>query len=260
MLLISFVTSIATGIVTVSLMDEQNVGVTQTVNRVVERTIERVIPQNIPPETQTAQVVTKEVRTLVSERDFFQEVISDIQTHNLEILVGEKSGTTTYHAFVVRDNVALLPLQQIQGSDSVSIFYKGEPLVFVGATSSALGSVFYFEGDVPAMPVARESDVSLGKRVFSLGGGSRDAVSQGIITHVEYDFGDVATSSEEGSRDKITHVITSSAGYNSSSVGAPLFTEQGYLIALYTGDKGEYGYEYRFVNEVFLETQGLNQP
>src|SRR3989338_8034713 len=63
-LLVSFVTSIATGIVTVALMDQAPPGVTQTINRVVERTIEKVVPA---PTQQTASVITKE--TIVVKED-----------------------------------------------------------------------------------------------------------------------------------------------------------------------------------------------
>src|SRR3989344_1318560 len=63
-LLIAFVTSIATGIVTVALMDQAPPGVTRTINRVVERTIEKVLPA---PSQQAAAVVTKE--TIVVKED-----------------------------------------------------------------------------------------------------------------------------------------------------------------------------------------------
>ena len=57
-ILISFVTSMATGIVTVSLMDQAPTSVAQTVNRVIEQTIHEVAS---PSEPAAAAAVTKTV-------------------------------------------------------------------------------------------------------------------------------------------------------------------------------------------------------
>ncbi len=70
-LLVSFVTSIATGIVTVSLLAEAPLGVTQTINQVVERTIQTIVPSNI-----STPVSTKETTVVVKEEDLITDSIS----------------------------------------------------------------------------------------------------------------------------------------------------------------------------------------
>ncbi|MEK7621584.1 MAG: serine protease [Patescibacteria group bacterium] len=68
-LLVSFVTSIATGIVTVTLMDQAPPAVTQTINRIVERTVEKVVPGQPPP-------IIKEVPVIVTEEELIVKVIN----------------------------------------------------------------------------------------------------------------------------------------------------------------------------------------
>ncbi|MEX0918617.1 MAG: S1C family serine protease [Candidatus Paceibacterota bacterium] len=68
-LFVSFITSIATGIVTVTLMDQAPASVSQTINRVVERTVERVVPG----ETST---VVKEVPVIVTEEELIVKAVN----------------------------------------------------------------------------------------------------------------------------------------------------------------------------------------
>jgi len=65
-LLVSFITSIATGIVTVTLMDQAPPGVTQTINRVVEKTVQVIAPPGSSENKN--QIVTETV--VVKEEDY----------------------------------------------------------------------------------------------------------------------------------------------------------------------------------------------
>lgn len=74
-LFITFVTSIATGVVTVTLLDQSPPGVTQTINRVVERTIEKV----------TTPSEIKELRTVVSQGEAVSQAVKYINPSLVKI-------------------------------------------------------------------------------------------------------------------------------------------------------------------------------
>ena len=73
-LLVSFVTSMATGIVTVTLVNSAPEGISRTITHVVERTVEEVVPKAI---TQTATVV-KEVPVVVTEEELVVKAIDKV--------------------------------------------------------------------------------------------------------------------------------------------------------------------------------------
>ena len=72
-MLVSFVVSIGTGIMTVAMLEQAPQTVTQTINRVVERTIERVVTGSSTPEKPSPSPlitnVTKEVTVYAKEDD-----------------------------------------------------------------------------------------------------------------------------------------------------------------------------------------------
>lgn len=70
-LLVSFVTSIATGIVTVSLVNQAPPVVTDTIYKVYEKTVEKVVPSE-----QKATIVENTKTVIVSEEDFVIEAVN----------------------------------------------------------------------------------------------------------------------------------------------------------------------------------------
>jgi len=85
-LFVSFVTSIATGIVTVSLMEQAPPAFAQTVNRVIERTVEKVVPTS----QGAATVITQEKTVVVKEADLLASAVQKVAPSVVRLY---KSGT-----------------------------------------------------------------------------------------------------------------------------------------------------------------------
>ena len=89
-ILITFVTSIATGIITFTLLSEAPVEVTQTINRVVEKTIEQVTPVDTG---KTEKVITTVV---VSEEDRVLDAISKNEKSIVRLKTRGADGTDVF--------------------------------------------------------------------------------------------------------------------------------------------------------------------
>ena len=139
-LLVTFVTSIATGIITFTLLSEAPVEITQNINRVVERTIERVVPTEGKPE----KVVTTVV---INEEDRVLEAIAKNEKSivRLKTLGADGSEVVTGLGLVVSsDGVIVADLRSYSNSSSYSILFYDDRTYPIGKVfvDDKLGLVF----------------------------------------------------------------------------------------------------------------------
>lgn len=96
---ITFVTSAATGVIVVTLMDQAPQGITQTINRVVERTVETVVSPG--------KIERTEIKQIVKEDDTIVSSIKKIR-QSLVIITREDGGG------IASENIKTSPLEVLQ--------------------------------------------------------------------------------------------------------------------------------------------------
>lgn len=139
-LLVSFVTSIATGIITTSLLAEAPVSITQTINRVVERTIETVSPS---PEAKEVSLKSEDKALLVAVSKVSQSVVK------IEEKVSSTS-TTTPRSFMgviaTGDGIIVTSLEHVRvGQSYIAVLPDETRLPLALATTSAKEGVAIFK-------------------------------------------------------------------------------------------------------------------
>ncbi len=217
-LLVSFVTSIATGIVTVSLMDQAPMGVTQTINRVVEKTIERVVSDTgtagssiaavASVEDQTAKAVEKVSRSLVRIKP---------QSGGMDSVIG-LGIVVSKDGVIVTDKASVAPI-----ANPVAVFHNGQQFPIQVIQSQIDGDIVFI---IPIIPVDKKKDViypvefssfiKLGQAVFSLAGKGEYFLSQGIY------------------QGTVEEKINASIKAEDIMMGSPLFNISGQVIGFKT--------------------------
>lgn len=180
-LLVSFVTSIATGIITVSLMSQAPLSVTRTINQIVERTVETVVPQS-----QSAAVVQKTL--VVKDDDLAAQSIANVQKSIIRLTVKGGEQLLSRGIIVNKDGAALTDAAALLGGTEFdAILSDGTRVPAVVTQRSATSSVVILEVQVGTSTAwapatfADNSKLRLGQSVIRIGGRGVDAVATGVI-------------------------------------------------------------------------------
>ncbi len=189
-LLVSFVTSIATGIVTVSLMEQAPPTIAQSVNRIVERTVERIVPGA----QSAATVITKEKTVVVRESELISQAVERSSPAIVRLYASNSDTPVFLGLGVVLDSYGAI------GSDTASLGERGDAVIelqdgervraFVTSRSEDSNVAFLqsatstVDGKVPVFKPAAigVGDARLGQTVITLIGKSRIRIADGIIT------------------------------------------------------------------------------
>ena len=233
-LLVSFVTSIATGIVTVSLMDQAPPAVAQTVNRIIERTIETVA---VAPKTQTAAtVVTQEKTVIIKESDLISQALTRVNPSVVRLFTTSTDTPAFLALGVVMDTAGTIVSDADmfkEGDVAIAELASGSRVRVALSSQDATSAVAYFasatsttEGKTVVWSPVSIAGVhpALGSTVIALGGKSTPRIGTGIVTTL------IASANEGGPQ-----VIDTDIGPESIFAGSPLITTEGNLLGLRTG-------------------------
>ena len=236
-LLVSFMTSLATGIVTVSLMDQAPSGVTRTVSQVIEKTIQQVsAPESVAVGTVTLSVKDQLANAVASVSPSVVK-IEDMRANNivgLGLVVSREGMIMTDRSIIVpfssyeavMSDGTTVPMT-IMSTNTVSSqtnnVQTNNDVVFLQPSSNisgASGTVF--------TPIDPATSFTLGQSVFSLAGTSTAILGQGVITDM------ASSSASTSSLANAPSPIGTSIPTVKTSLGGPLFDIQGKIIGVRT--------------------------
>lgn len=270
-LLVSFVTSIATGIVTVALMDQAPPGVTQTINRVVERTIEKVVPA---PNQQAAAVVTKET-IVVKEDDLVVEAVEKNSKSVVSIIYALGTGETKTEEFVgnglVVDKDGLIAADaSIIGGPVLdeagmpvpqafrAVFSDGATHPVIVVRSDAASGIVLLRPSIADLPaqagkakpftfyaakLGDESSLKLGQTIIALGG-EKVSVATGIVSNLSdmtsiFKTSETSTTTPDGGAGKASHRLIKTDIYGvGKTLGAIIANLSGDVVGIRTVSAG----------------------
>ena len=203
-LLVSFVSSVATGITTVSLLDQSPQPVSQTINRVVERTIEKVVDpvvDTVKNETKPAERIVETV--VVNQEDLTVDAVATNEKSLVRIYGHDKLGKRFFVGLgtvISSDGKVVTSSTAYELSNSFEADYVEGNFRLI-PTKPSQGIVILSPADVPegqtfsSATFGNSQNLKLAQTIISLGGQSTNSVSTGIITGLESVSG-AATSPE----------------------------------------------------------------
>ncbi len=224
-LLISFVTSLATGIFTVSLMSQAPQGVVQSIGQVVEKTIERAVFQNTKADAIESRrsnsigaAYSIVLQSTVTIRDHFTGNIKSLGliVTNRGVILSDKSSLVVGEVYDASlSDGRIVPVSIIQSQVNGDI-------VFLAPT----GDIRSIRSNIVAASFA--STTVLGQDVYSMSfvGSSTPSINSGIVSSVSTNQGPDTLIS--------TNILTSK-----TLSGSPVFDSSGSIVGIHMASLGK---------------------
>ena len=235
-LLVSFVTSIATGIMTVSLLQQAPVEVTRNINSIVEKTIEKVVPSSISgsiinPQKDVTTVVIKEEDLIISS---INKNIKSVVRISETDTVGTKSfygiGAVLNVAGVIGTDRKTISYNNIYiATFSDGTEYKLTPIGVDKKTNSMFFKVNFLLNVKYLFYPAKISttDLQLGQTVIGLGGDTKNTVAVGRVSSFVTKDSGVGTTTT-----KYVSGIETDVSTKDMTTGSPFFNLSGDLVGM----------------------------
>lgn len=243
-LLISFVTSIATGIMTNALLQEAPIEVTRNINRIVEKTIETVTPA-VPSTTQkeVTTVVVKEEDQIIDSIN--KNVKSIVRISTKETITGEVSlyGIGLVYnkeGFIVADKKTISSLYKYIATMSDGTDFVLTPTGVDKQTNFIVFKPVIPESTDPKAPAYvfspasfSDVDLKLGQTLVGLGGVSSNSIAVGRVTTLDFKTSGTGTSTVK----TISNIDTDLSTKDLLS-GSPAFNLSGDIVGIKLSNDG----------------------
>lgn len=242
-LLVSFVTSIATGIMTVSLLQQAPIEVTRNINSIVEKTIETVTT----PGTVITAPGQKEVTTVVVKED--DMIISSIDKNIKSIVrINEKDavlGTVSFYGiglvinkdgFIGADRKTIVPSNTYTAIMSDNTELRLTPtgidkqtnfILFKAVQPEKTGTSNISNTYVFTPAVMSDNELKLGQTIVGLGGDTTNSVAVGRVSSLDMKETGTGTST-------VKYISGINTDISSSNLvdGSPAFNLSGDVVGI----------------------------
>ncbi len=233
-LLVSFVTSIATGIVTVTLLDQAPAPISRTINRVVERTIEKVVPS----ESGNTKVDT----VIIKEEDLVVEAFNRGSKALVRIYAGDSTDKIDETAFVGIGTTISEDGKVIVNSDLISktgsFVAKADTGNYKIIFTSTKGSLTLMKLDLPVdssgsvmkasfVTYSDTAKLKVGQTVLAITN-DPESVAPGIVTGI-VPSNDIASST-----------VTISSALSNKYLGSPILNTDAEIVGFVDATGGSY--------------------
>src|SRR3990167_11004497 len=240
-LLVSFVTSLATGIVTVTLVNHAPQPVTHTISKVVEK----LVPKEVPVKEKTV-VFSNEENLVKVIKEASLAVVSvmaaeakDLTATTTNEEIGKKPMPTCSGFFISKDGTILTNRHIVEDAalEYVVITSDGKtyPVSVISRSSSQDVAVLKVEGNnFDFIPLGDSKNINVGQTAIALGSDSgefQNTVSVGVVSGLNKVA--AALNSVSGPEDLVA-LIQIDAATNLGNSGGPLVDLNGRVIGINT--------------------------